>query len=519
MNSAADNVDKYRAIITGTFITRSFCHFGDGAIAELQRDAESDANQDKDKSVAVQGLCRDGQGLPYIPANTLKGFLRDALENRVLTKELKAILVTLLGSANAPAAKKTQQKSGAAGSSEDTAERSVSDENNGQAGELIISDAYCSDSAPFAAQERTRVSIDPITNTAADHLLFGEELISVGTTFAGEFRTGWLSLDEIDLLRELFHLWDGAAASAMGKGKSSGYGRIEWQESEVRLLSSQDFKAWLTEASCNRTLECAYKEHAHFTQKSLEVTSPQTLKVKIISESPLLISTGEKASEDDDVALTCYRQSDGRVLIPGSSLKGMIRAHARKILCTMGDRTGMSMKVVDAAVDHLLGQIFGSEKQAALISVSDAVSDKPVTPFKQTFNAVDRFTGGVDAQSGALFSVNAAPPCSMYASLVVSRSPSATDAWMTGLAVLLLRDAVEGDLSVGWGKAKGYGAIRVALGTEDQDGNKMNYVERWEKLLDGNKEQWMAAVEALEKKLQDDITGKSSEGKLEKGHE
>lgn len=46
------------------------------------------------------------------------------------------------------------------------------------------------------------------------------------------------------------------------------------------------------------------------------------------------------------------------------------------------------------------------------------------------------------------------------------RFPADRAEWWMGLLVLVLRDAMEGDLAIGWGKARGYGAFRLGVTTE-----------------------------------------------------
>ena len=57
-------------------------------------------------------------------------------------------------------------------------------------------------------------------------------------------------------------------------------------------------------------------------------------------------------------------------------------------------------------VDKKIEDLFGSEQKRGILRFDDAVSAEVAEPFPQTFNAVDRFTGGV--AKSALYSVEAA---------------------------------------------------------------------------------------------------------------
>jgi len=81
---------------------------------------------------------------------------------------------------------------------------------------------------------------------------------------------------------------------------------------------------------------------------------------------------------------------------------------------------------------------------------------------------VDRFTGGV--KEGALYTVQALrlPPDRFFKSKVMYR-PEKIEGWMQLLLLFAWKDAEQGDLVLGWGKARGYGRLRLA---SDKGGSK-----------------------------------------------
>ena len=88
--------------------------------------------------------------------------------------------------------------------------------------------------------------------------------------------------------------------------------------------------------------------------------------------------------------------------------------------------------------------------------------------------------------------------------------------WALGLLSYLLRDAMEGDLSIGWGRARGFGALR--LGVTLPDGPAL---DDWGQLLQAleagalpvTKSELGAWTEALEQQLNAD-TGEPGQQSL-----
>ena len=62
---------------------------------------------------------------------------------------------------------------------------------------------------------------------------------------------------------------------------------------------------------------------------------------------------------------------------------------------------------------------------------------------------------------------HAASPKTIISTLMIDTRQQALEDWQKGLLVLLLRDALEADLTVGWGKSKGYGCLQLSAITLD----------------------------------------------------
>lgn len=106
--------------------------------------------------------------------------------------------------------------------------------------------------------------------------------------------------------------------------------------------------------------------------------------------------------------------------------------------------------------------LFGSTDYAGRLKVSDFVAERRRAPKQVEMVAIDRFTGG--ASHGAKFSVLAHESPCLTGNLSIDDFEVSTETrdQALGLLVLLLRDLDEGDIPLGFGTRKGFGAGRLA---------------------------------------------------------
>ncbi|HKK29197.1 MAG TPA: RAMP superfamily CRISPR-associated protein, partial [Alphaproteobacteria bacterium] len=184
--------------------------------------------------------------------------------------------------------------------------------------------------------------------------------------------------------------------------------------------------------------------------------------------------------------LTVLQTPDGRIRIPASTLRGALRARARKILIlwihefwkrrpnqehieNTAARSATAILEAGKQADRLLENLFGSTTWASTVQISDFVSTKAIKTqdlHHQYFNAIDRFTGGV--AEGALYEARAIPiGTELKGQLRLAlRAETSIPPWTRLLLGLVLRDMAMGDIAIGWGKAKGYGTIKLRLEAE-----------------------------------------------------
>lgn len=403
----------------------------------------------KDDAPLIKSLMLDTHNKPFIPASTLRGVLRASFES--CPDDHQQALLHFFGIARRNQDEMAEQ----------------TDEDFGQAGCLYAYDARVSGS--FEWLERQRIMMNPVTGTVQEHMLANERLVKEGARFRCEFEivkpTSYADLRV--LLRALNSL------SVLGQGKSIGRGLMNWQLDETGIVGiTQDaMRQWLLLDTPALPYEPIVIDNVDSLQKLASGWSVFT--ADLYARSPCLINAPELVPPDKGKPKLEFRREEdaagnGKAIIPGSALKGLLRARCHKIL-----RTVMQD---DAQISPLLDGLFGStDAGAGCLRFMDSFA--PYTCAEkhlQTFTAIDRFTGGVT--DGALYVAHAVQPTAPF-KVSIHYQKNHLSAAMKGLLLLLLRDAMEGDLSIGWGKSKGYGALQLALSDAS---DWQAYVAQWD---------------------------------------
>ncbi|CRI67873.1 hypothetical protein THIOKS1890006 [Thiocapsa sp. KS1] len=430
-----------RVRIMGQLECRSPMHVGDGTDQPFKERHGCDHMPSDYRAVCVAA-----DGKPYIPATTLRGHLRDLCPAN-LTDRLFGRL----------------------------------SEGVGQAGQVRLFDAVCIKSPsgqgqPLWDSQRCTsiqhgIAIKPITGTAGDHLLFSHELVPVGTCFSLRVEADGLDQDALAVLLGLLASFDGRSDATIGRGATRMQGRLRWSPEQLDHLSADRLAAWL--ADPDLSLEKAYTRiQPQPVPVSVAARAARELKVHLRSPGHLLINepglvsqTGPQANptQDDDQAhepdLEFSRTPDGKAKIPASSLRGLLRGRARRILVSIA--AGRDPGLAGTIGDELVGRLFGTTGQRGRVWASDAIADSASAQVEQTFVAIDRFTGGGERHK--LYQARAARGATLSADLRLDERSGGLEDWEKALLLLVARDALEGDLSVGWGKSRGYGALEVEL--------------------------------------------------------
>jgi len=439
-----------RIIIQATLHCMADLHVGSGIEGSHQLQGEKGKKLEPQQHAEV---CRDNAGNPYLPASTLRGFLAQSLRS-----------------------------AGNLGSHDRLIGSASDKEEGGCAGKLRVYDARTLQ--PCTTRMQSRVALEPITGTSKDHQLFTLVLVPAGTPFQLHLEIDKVRSEDAEALLDALASCDGSIKSQIGKGKTLGQGvlKFDYESLQVTGITAEEMVDWLLQdeviplplSSILDKLQWTYPNSAH---------DLAAIQLNIYPTGPLLVSDPHLSKNIENEPDHEYSRQGNRLQIPASTLKGALRGHCRKIIMTLlhqRDSTPQAFKLQTNVADELIEEIFGGKGQIGRIRVSNATSTQEAIDHIQTFIAVDRFTGGV--ADGALCMAKAAAlidgdklPFKVW--LDDALSLDAND-WVIGLLVLVLRDAMEGDLTLGWGASKGYGAFQFGVAL-----NEKTEIKSWEALL------------------------------------
>ena len=469
-------MSKYiRVLIRGSLTTRSALHIGTG-----QQSNSTDADTQESN---YNTLCLDAQQKPYIPASTMRGYLRHIIS----TYEDRQKLETLFGSGK----------------------QGLDAADTGNSGLLRVYDA------PLRGIYRQRIisktSIDPVSNTAKEHHLASHEMVEANSQFELLIELDHVSSEQLTLVLKALNTFSPAYAGQLGAAKSSGQGYLEWYQHSLKVLEHKQFKKWLTTA--NKKLDNFYQDYTDVAEINALIDSKQnayqnklaTFSYQLLANSPLLIVDAIKSKQESKQrkehnqnqenqtplfeADLVFMQQHDQALIPGSTLKGWLRARCRKILLSLLRNTqNTSIEDAESIATERIEQLFGNTDKQGLLHFSDATASFTQDDLhQQTFNAIDRFSGGV--KDGALFNVEAILPQQPFSASI--RYPQNLPEWANMLLLYALADIARGELRLGWGKSRGFG--QLALQTEKYS-NWQDFINTLDK---NTLTQWQTAFEEI----------------------
>lgn len=209
-----------------------------------------------------------------------------------------------------------------------------------------------------------------------------------------------------------------------------------------------------------------------------------TIDLTIIPDGPILIKSGKEGADPtkpDMEFVETYHAGGRSIYLPGSSLKGAIRAHAERIVRTVGrDRRDTNSNLpwandpLNDKYDYLnnvtstsdiyklscfTDQMFGNTSIASRVRIEDAHPDSSQPLRIETRNgvAIDRVFGSTIP--GALFSYEACTAGEFKTKIHLKNFTLA----QLGLIGLVLRDLNDGWFGLGFAKSRGLGTVEVKL--------------------------------------------------------
>ena len=207
------------------------------------------------------------------------------------------------------------------------------------------------------------------------------------------------------------------------------------------------------------------------------IVNQATIELMISPVGPLLIKASEQGADPTkpDMEFVETYHKDGRsVYLPGSSLKGAIRAHCERIVRTIGgkvttcDPTKLKTQCKDLEEKNsatlyketcTVCQIFGSTKISAHARIADAYPVNPAELKLEERNgvAIDRIYGST--VPGALFNFQVLTAGEFTTKITVKNFTTA----QLALIALAIRDFDEQRVSIGFAKSRGLGQVNMKV--------------------------------------------------------
>lgn len=334
---------------------------------------------------------------------------------------------------------------------------------NGDQSPLIINDVISS--KIIQPELRDGVKIDSVTRTAADKAKYDLELLQAGTEFPLCFELLIeKESDEPSLLKGLAIALQGLEQGEISLGikKHRGFGRCHvkgWQVWQFDLTDYQQRLDWLKFEHWQSFPD--YPTHESIAKAlnvSLDEKDDQREFCKIDATftlaTPLLIRSGQASSDKapDVVHLKSRRNGELKPVLSGTSLAGVLRHRAERIINTIGKHTS----IIEDIFGSDLSKNKTSEAKASRLIVHESEINN-YTDLVQNRIAIDRFTGGT--LHGALFNEQPIFPkdgTQLKINLEL-RNPLNHE---IGLLLLLLKDLWTGDLPVGGTSSIGRGRLQ-----------------------------------------------------------
>ncbi|BAY21677.1 hypothetical protein NIES2100_14340 [Calothrix sp. NIES-2100] len=211
-----------------------------------------------------------------------------------------------------------------------------------------------------------------------------------------------------------------------------------------------------------------------------------TIDVTLIPDGAILIKSGKEGADPtkpDMEFVETYHAGGRSIYLPGSSLKGAIRAHAERIVRTVGDdkpnskklpwandplsdkydylktRDGKDLPAPDIyKLSSFTDQIFGNTSIASRLRIEDAYPDKsqPLKIEERNGVAIDRVFGSVAVGP---FNYQVCTAGEFKTKIHLKNFTLS----QLGLIGLVLRDLNDGWFGLGFAKSRGLGTVKVKL--------------------------------------------------------
>lgn len=229
----------------------------------------------------------------------------------------------------------------------------------------------------------------------------------------------------------------------LGGQKSNGCGYIYFSQvlkSDYDMTKADDRKAWAAESKPGESILDKLETQLTDADKRLHFELTGEVDSAILVKSIAVRDYGEEALDTEQM-----RTADGKLVIPATSIKGVVRSQMEKIAKFKG--------LPETDIEQIFGKNSEKGKTGFLghIHFFDAILEGGERPAQKRIH-IDKFTGGV--MYGELFSETPA-----YGKLTIRVDLEKEDKKAAGLVLMALRDLGIGILPLGSGSSIGRGYI------------------------------------------------------------
>lgn len=426
---------------------------------------------------------RDVAGRYRIPGTSLAGLLRDRFERVHSPERARMVFGYVEDQRSKEQPSPTQQDQAVASS-------------------LWVFDALVDEPLPELVTRMT-TAIDRHRGAAKNHLLREVQAFPAGTTFTGHLMWENATVEDIEDLAVCLRSWK----IRLGRSVSTGAGSATIGSAfigELDRSTDKDLTMWLTMSGPELVEAVAIR--------ALDLSGPgadveRIVQVAFVVAGPVLVGGHREGN------VLRLRRSQGKPVVPGSSVKGVVRSRMEYILRSVGV-TECGMEAVPCGT-CLPCTFFGHGGKAdpdsasvghrgrvvvESVTFTGQQSDPDPVVRRRTHVALDRFTGGSarvtrtddvvhddtdDGGRGKLYVVEAVERGAV--TLTFDATELTIGEWLDFQALLRLvcDDLHEGYIGIGHGTMRGCGSIRYAaeprsLGTRAEAQERLGQIRRRE---------------------------------------
>lgn len=394
------------------------------------------------------------QSSPLIPATSIIGVFRAYLERHLRGRwspEIEKAFKYLFGYLAAPEEKEEAEKKKT---------EAFETQSALQCDDILLPEAKVT--------IRDGVAIDHRKNIALDKQKFAYEVMEYRKAFDLKLevtlRKGHDDAEAVAHYKKLlFTIFHGIEQGhiRIGAKSNKGFGRLGIKDNAIKIAelhfrNPEHFYLWLRNDPNGYVFDkISLQDIDSFAMGPSQFRIDAWFRIK---NSLLIRSYSADPQEPDGV----HMQSNGRFLMPGTSVMGAVRHRAKKILKTLD--------MPDAAVEHRMRHLFGYEGEKRTgagackgrLRIEETTIQNPLARI-QTRIKIDRFTGGT--LHGALFETMPLWRKGQEKAVHVAMTLTEYDDWQAGLLLLILKDLWAGDLAIGGDKSVGRGVLEGVSAT------------------------------------------------------